>query len=182
MRPTWKKHLIHTRNVIAQALTKLRDYGTKNRLSVNSEEKSLREMLSSVHRESIGNFILTQVTSGEPVTIRMGDGSTLLLADLTETLEVLQSRFGWEPESFKARPRTRLRLKTDKAAAHVFSMCERMERGFTMKEIVARVLHERPTIALQFAEIWGRLIQSKLIKVHKAGEVDTYEVAMWHSL
>jgi hypothetical protein len=149
---------------------------------VNCEEKSLREMLSSVHRGSIGNFILTQVTSGEPVTIRMVDGSKLVLTDVAESLDVLQSRFGWEPDSLKAGPRTRLRLKTDRAAAHVFAMCERMERGFTMKEIVARVLHERPTIALQFAEVWGRLIQNKLIKVHRAGEVDTYEVAMWHSL
>ena len=112
----------------------------------------------------------------------MKDGSTLVLTDVAETLGVLQSRFGWRPEeSPNASPRTRLRLKTDKAAAHVFAMCERMERDFTMKEIVARVLDERPTIILQFAEIWGRLIQSKLIKIHKAGEVDTYEVAMWHS-
>ena len=67
--------------------------------------------------------------------------------------------------------------RIDQMAAYVLAMCQRMERQFTLKEIVARVQGERPEMIDDFAEVWGKLIARKKIRRSKCGLPHTYEVA-----
>ncbi len=60
--------------------------------------------------------------------------------------------------------------------SYLLSMCQRVEREFTLDEIVSRMLDERPEMILEFAETWGNLIQSKKIRISKPGRPNTYEV------
>jgi hypothetical protein len=71
----------------------------------------------------------------------------------------------------------------DRSAAHVLDMCQRMEHEFTLKELVARVLDERPDMIVEFAEAWGRLIQNKLIRLcRETSRPCTYAVTMRRSV
>ena len=65
----------------------------------------------------------------------------------------------------------------DHMAAYVLAMCQRIEREFTLKEIVTRVQDERPDMIKEFAEAWGRLIARKEIRRSKNGLPSLYEVA-----
>jgi hypothetical protein len=65
----------------------------------------------------------------------------------------------------------------DRMAAYVLAMCQRMEREFTLREIVARVQDERPEMIADFAEAWGRLIERKEIRRRTNGVPSLYEVA-----
>jgi hypothetical protein len=64
----------------------------------------------------------------------------------------------------------------EKKRAYVLSMCQRVEREFTLNEIVSRMLDERPEMILEFAETWGNLIQSRKIRICKPGRPNMYEV------
>ena len=62
--------------------------------------------------------------------------------------------------------------------AYVLGMCQRVEHEFTLREIVARMLDERPEMILEFAETWGQLIQSNRIRICKQGRPNTYQVVL----
>jgi hypothetical protein len=68
-------------------------------------------------------------------------------------------------------------VKDDPVAACLLEMCRRVEREFTLREIVARVMDERPEMIIDFAEAWGRLMRGKHIRVSRHGLPNTYEVA-----
>jgi hypothetical protein len=64
----------------------------------------------------------------------------------------------------------------DRMAAYVLATCQRIEREFTLKEIVARVQDERPDMIKEFAEAWGRLIARKEIRRSTNGVPSLYQV------
>jgi hypothetical protein len=66
----------------------------------------------------------------------------------------------------------------EKTLTHLLDMCRRVEKEFTLREIVARVLDERPEMVLRFAEAWGELIRRKQIRVRREGRPSTYEVVL----
>jgi hypothetical protein len=130
----------------------------------------------------VGHAILAQVACGNAVTITLTHGGTLTLVDLAQSLRLLRTRFGWEPgvprsEASAVPP---LRPRFDQAAAHLFDMCQRMGRQFTMQGILARMFNEQPGMVFQFAELWARLISHQLVKVNQSGEINTYEVTGRH--
>lgn len=55
-------------------------------------------------------------------------------------------------------------------------MCQRVQREFTLREIVARVSDERPEMIMEFAEAWGRLMRGRQIRVSRQGLPNMYEV------
>jgi hypothetical protein len=136
------------------------------------EENALREVLSSVHGGEAGQSIWDRVKNGEQVSIAMVDGTTLALTDPVETLRVLLECFDWK---------RRIDWSDDRTAAYVLGICQRVERRFTLREVVARIALERPEAVLEFASAWGRLIQHKFIRVIKSGEASIYEVADAHA-
>jgi hypothetical protein len=141
---------------------------------MDCEEQSLREMLASPFGAGVAQSILDKVGRGEDVIIHFSDHSAVALSDEAEALRVLKEQFGWvagyEGEMRKSLP------TEDMTAARVLDMCQRMERGFTLKEIVARVLDERPEIILDFANAWARLIRNRRIRVLQSGEPCLYAV------
>jgi hypothetical protein len=60
--------------------------------------------------------------------------------------------------------------------SYVLGICERVEREFTLREVVARILDERPEMILEFADVWGKLFKDKLIGVCRGGAPNTYEL------
>jgi hypothetical protein len=155
-------------------------------MTMDCDEHSLREMLASQLGSSVVGSILKTISEGKETTILLADGSTITLGDIEVALRVLHEDFGWassvprEPAS----PRAPLSLfgkgqvsVDDRAAVHVLDMCHRMEREFTLGELVARVMDERPDMIIEFAEAWGRLISSKFVRVRRRGEPCTYVVA-----
>jgi hypothetical protein len=67
-------------------------------------------------------------------------------------------------------------VNDDPTAACLLEMCHRVQREFTLREIVARVMDERPEMIMEFAEAWGRLVREKLIRVSRPGLPNTYEL------
>jgi hypothetical protein len=61
---------------------------------------------------------------------------------------------------------------------YVLGMCQRAEHDFTLKEIIARVMDERPEIILQFPGAWGELIRSKRVKISHKSKPFTYQVVI----
>jgi hypothetical protein len=66
----------------------------------------------------------------------------------------------------------------DQKIAYLLGMCQRVERQFTLREIVARVLDERPEMIMEFADTWDHLLRQKHIRVCKSGMPNTYEVVV----
>jgi hypothetical protein len=60
--------------------------------------------------------------------------------------------------------------------AYVLAICQRIEREFTLREIIARVTTERPEMIMEFAELWGSLIRDKLVVISRNGEPNTYRL------
>lgn len=137
---------------------------------MDCQEHSLREMLASPYGAGVGRCILEKVAGGESVNIIFVDGSAVTLTDHAEALRMLIEEFGWRVA------RGPDRLVEDQPALRVFGMCKRVERQFTLKEIVARVIDERPELILEFASAWGRLIRDKLIRVRQPGNPTLYEI------
>lgn len=67
-------------------------------------------------------------------------------------------------------------MTEEQKVAYLLGMCQRVEREFTLREIIARVLEERPDMMMEFPNVWGNLISHKLIKVRQFGEPNTYEL------
>jgi hypothetical protein len=139
---------------------------------MDCDEKPLREMLMSAHGGGVGQCLIDKVAGGEPIVIAMLDGSKMLLTESAEAVQVLVERFGWRREI----PDGGIDWRSDKAAAYILGMCQRVERGFTLREIVARVQSERPEMILEFAATWGRLIRNKMIRILREAEPCLYEV------
>jgi len=141
---------------------------------MDCEEQPLREMLASPFGAGVAQSILDKVECGEDVVIRFSDDRAVALSNKAEVSRVLREQFGWmrgcEGGTSKPEP------GEDITAARVLEMCQRMERGFTLKGIVARVLNERPEIILEFADAWGRLIRNRRIRVLQSGEPCLYAV------
>ena len=66
----------------------------------------------------------------------------------------------------------------EQTLAHLLDLCRRVEKEFTLREIVGRVLDERPEMVLRFAEAWGELIRRHHIRVRREGRPSTYEVVL----
>jgi hypothetical protein len=60
--------------------------------------------------------------------------------------------------------------------SYVLGICERVEREFTLREVVARILDERPEMILEFADLWGKLFRDKVISICHGGAPNTYEL------
>jgi hypothetical protein len=139
---------------------------------MDCQESSLRDMLASPYGAGVGQCILDTVATGENVVIYFDDGNALAITTQMEALQVLKEQFGWGSRS------PRVYLAENQMAAHVLGMCQRVERQFTMKEVVARIMDERPEMIMEFAAVWGKLIRDKLIRVCRQGEPTLYEVTL----
>jgi hypothetical protein len=64
----------------------------------------------------------------------------------------------------------------DQRHAYVLGVCERVESEFTLREIVARIVTERPEMILDFAGIWGRLIRSEVVALCSSGSPTRYRL------
>lgn len=60
------------------------------------DETTLRDMLTAIHGQSCGRWILDLVAGGTNVFIRMVDGRTLELNDDAAAVGILRT-FGWTP-------------------------------------------------------------------------------------
>jgi hypothetical protein len=60
--------------------------------------------------------------------------------------------------------------------AYVLGVCERVEVEFTLREIVTRIVNERPEMILEFAQVWGRLIRDEAIALCSSGRPNTYRL------
>jgi hypothetical protein len=140
------------------------------------DEKSLRDMLSSVYGDGVGQCLMAKIEAGEAIVISTLDGGTMVLKETAEAVQVLVERFGWRRETTDGG----INWRADKTAAYVFGMCQRVERHFTLREIVARIADERPEMILEFAATWGRLIRNKTIRLLKQGEPCLYEIGDGH--
>lgn len=68
-------------------------------------------------------------------------------------------------------------MKADKATvAHLLGICLEEQRQFTLNEIVARVIEERPEKIVQFAEAWDELVRLEFVRLLKPGRPSVYEV------
>jgi hypothetical protein len=121
---------------------------------MNCDENTLREMMVSVYGSGVGQCILEKVAGGEPVTIAQGNGITLLLTDVGETLRVLLEGFEWRPEP----PRCPVDGSDDPSASYLLAICQRMKSRFTLGEVISHVLRERPAWVNDFAPAWRALI------------------------
>ncbi len=65
----------------------------------------------------------------------------------------------------------------DQQHAYVLGVCERVEVEFTLREIVARIVNERPEMILEFAQVWGRLIRDQAIALCNSGKPNTYRLS-----
>src|SRR3954463_8693096 len=129
---------------------------------MDCEERSLREMLCSPLGARAAAYLLGEIGRGEPVHIALATGEELILSELAQAALVLKERFGWDPDLQTRDSQTPKRRRRKKGAVdHVLRMCQALEEGFTLKEIIGRVVYERPELILDFAEIWGELIRSK---------------------
>lgn len=140
------------------------------------DEKSLREMLASAHGGGVGQCLMDKIESGEPIAITMLDGSTMILKETVEALQTLVEHFGWRRETTDGG----INWRDDKAAAYVLGICQRVDRGFTLREVVARIVDERPEMILEFVSTWEKLIRNKTVRVFKQGEPCLYEITNGH--
>ena len=62
------------------------------------------------------------------------------------------------------------------AVAHLLKLCRAAKRGFTLREIVARILEEKPEMILDFAHAWEELIARKMVRVRSNGRPCIYEL------
>jgi hypothetical protein len=152
---------------------------------MDCDEHSLREMLASQLGASVVGSILKTISEGGEAKIVLANGNTICLADPEAALQVLHQRFGWTaPAPRTPAPMVQLSLfgggqasVDDRAASHVLDICQRLEQEFTLGEVVARVMDERPDLIVDFAEAWGLLIHHKFVRVRRKAEPCTYEVA-----
>lgn len=68
-------------------------------------------------------------------------------------------------------------MTNEHKATHIVDMCQRFQRAFTLGEIVDRVLEERPELMFEFSEIWGALVQRRVIILASKSVPSTYRVA-----
>ena len=62
-------------------------------------------------------------------------------------------------------------------AAQLLEICERARPGFTLRDVVTRVIDERPDMIHAFALAWNDLIHTRRIRMRHCGRPCTYEVA-----
>jgi hypothetical protein len=67
--------------------------------------------------------------------------------------------------------------KEERIKAHLLEICQRARQDFTLRDIVSRVMHERPDMIHDFAQAWNELIHAKRIRLHRRGRPCTYELA-----
>jgi hypothetical protein len=158
---------------------------------MDCDEHSLRQMLASALGASVVRSILHSIVQGEQTTILLTDGSLIVLSGVEEALRILHQQFGWTGANSRPNPAyPPLSLfgsgglsLSDRAAAQVLEMCQQLDHEFTLQQLVAQVLNDRPDIIVEFAEVWGRLVESKLILLcHGSSRPCTYAVAMRRDL
>lgn len=109
----------------------------------------------SMHGCEVGQRLVETVLAGEPVTIVMEEGGPVTWSAPEEALPTLMEHFDWK------RP---INWEDDQLAAYVLSVCQRMEERFSLREVVHRIAEERPEMVVQFASLWGRLVQHRLVR------------------
>jgi hypothetical protein len=57
-------------------------------------------------------------------------------------------------------------------------MCQRSHVGFTLGEIVERVLVEKPGKIPDFAAAWGEIHRRGLVRIRRSGRPTTYELVL----
>jgi hypothetical protein len=62
------------------------------------------------------------------------------------------------------------------ALGDLLAICRQRRGGFTLGEVVAAVLREKPGEVREFAKAWGELHERGLLRVRRAGRPTTYEV------
>jgi hypothetical protein len=65
----------------------------------------------------------------------------------------------------------------ERITAHLLDICARARPGFTLRDVVSRVIHERPDLIHDFAHAWNNLIHDKRIRMRQRGRPCTYEIA-----
>jgi hypothetical protein len=60
----------------------------------------------------------------------------------------------------------------------LLNMCQRSHAGFTLGDIVERVLVERPGDIRDFAEAWGEIHRRGLLRIRQCGRPATYELVV----
>jgi hypothetical protein len=140
---------------------------------MNCDELSLREMMRSVFGSGVGQIILEKVIDGEPVVIAKEDGSTLTLTNSAETLRLLLERFEWRPEP----PQGPVDGSDHEAASYLVSVCRRMAASFSLYDVIAHVMLDRPAFVLEFAPIWRGLILKRRICGATQGDLICYRLA-----
>jgi hypothetical protein len=154
---------------------------------MDCDEHSLRQMLASALGASVVRAILQSIVQGGQTTILLRDGSLIVLADVEKALRILHEQFGWtgvNPRPNPAHPPLSLfgsggLSLSDRAAAQVLEMCRQLDREFTLQELVAQVLNDKPDMIVEFAEAWERLVESKLVLLCQGSSRPcTYAVAM----
>ena len=140
---------------------------------MNCDEHSLRDMMRSVFGSGVGQIILEKVIDGEPVAIAKEDGSTLTLTNCAETLRLLLEGFDWRPEP----PQGPVDGSDHESASYLVSVCRRMAASFSLDEVIAHVMVERPTFVLEFAPIWRGLILNHRIRGAAQGDLISYQLA-----
>lgn len=133
------------------------------------EEQQLREMLASQQSGGVGQCLVEKVEGGEVIEVSLDDGGMLTLNEPEEAIRVLVERFHWRMNE----PKT-VDWSVDQTAAYVLEVCRRVEKEFTLKEIVARIAAERPEMILEFAGAWARLISGRTLRMLKSGETCLY--------
>jgi hypothetical protein len=135
------------------------------------EQKTLASALSSKSGAAVGQYVIDEIEKGYAVTIHMEDDSKIILTTVTEAIQTLLDRFHWEPP---------IKWTDDKTAAYVLGVCQRLRARFTLAEIVARMLMERPSLVVEFPSAWGRLIKHKFIRRIRHAEPSEYELTPGH--
>jgi hypothetical protein len=59
------------------------------------EEHTLRELLASPHKQKVCNSLLSSISTGKAVTIKMENGTVFVLETPLQAMIVLQEYFGW---------------------------------------------------------------------------------------
>jgi hypothetical protein len=135
------------------------------------DEKTLAAALVTKSGGAIGQHVLDEIRKGNAVVIQMEDGSKIVLTTVAEAIQTLIDRFHWEPP---------IKWTDDNTAAYVLGVCQRLEGRFTLTEIVARILMERPLSVVEFPSAWGRLIKHKFVCRIRQADPSLYELTPGH--
>ncbi len=69
---------------------------------VRCDEASLRELFDTVLGSEAGYVILDTVRGGDAVSVKMADGSVVVMDTVKQALQILAKHFNWCPSGIEA--------------------------------------------------------------------------------